>query len=138
MSEQRIPFFPYQMVRELAVASFVLGILILLSAYLPAPLDQEAMPGEITAIEPQWYLSPLFGLLALWGSSANLSMVVALPVAVLILILLLPFIDRGEKEVAKPLQRRAWSIAGIAFVLFILYFAYYAYTTGVASYAALK
>lgn len=138
MGEQRIPFFPYQMVRELAVASFVLGILILLSAYIPAPLGQEAMPGEITAIEPQWYLSPLFGLLVFWGSSANLTMAVALPVAVLILILLLPFIDRGGREAARPLQRRAWSLAGIAFVLLILCFAYYAYTTGITGYAALK
>jgi|GEM_PF-5380778 quinol-cytochrome oxidoreductase complex cytochrome b subunit len=137
--ELRIPFFPYQVVRELGVASFVLGVLLLLAAYFPAPLGEEAKVGEITAIEPQWYLSPLFGFLAFWDSniSPNQSMAVALPVVILLVILLLPFIDRGEEEAEHPLKRRAWSIAGIAFVLLLLYLAYYAYTADITSYAEL-
>jgi quinol-cytochrome oxidoreductase complex cytochrome b subunit len=136
---KEIPFFPYQVVRELALASFVLGVLLILASLFPAPLGKEAVPGEVTAIEPQWYLSPLFGFLAFWRAnvSENLSIAIAMPVIVLVIILLLPFIDRGEEEAAPPMKRRAWSFAGVVFILVLLYLAYYAYTASFASYAEL-
>ncbi len=136
---REIPFFPHQVVRELALASFVLGVLLILAALFPAPLGKEAVPGEVTAIEPPWYLSPLFGFLAFWRAniSTNLSFAIALPVIVLVIILLLPFIDRGKEEATPPMKRQAWSIAGVAFILVLLYFAYYAYTAGLMGYAEL-
>jgi quinol-cytochrome oxidoreductase complex cytochrome b subunit len=134
---KEIPFFPHQVVRELALAGFVLGVLIILAALLPAPLGEKATAGEVTAISPPWYLSPLFGFLVLWGAliGGNLSIAVAVPVLVLAVMLLLPFLDRGE---AAPLRkRRTATVAGVVYILVILSLAYYAYTADFASYAEL-
>lgn len=124
-----IPFFPHQVIRELALSSFLIGVLLILAALVPPPLGDEAQPGKVTEVEPQWYLAPLFGFLALWcaGVSQNLSLGVVIPLLVVLIILLIPFIDRNAAG------RRYWRIAGAAFVAVMVFLACYAYLFGVES-----
>ncbi len=131
-----VPFFPHQLVRELALSCVVLGLLLVLAALLPAPLGERAVPGEVREVSPPWYLSPLFGFLTLWQMTVggSLSIAVLVPVLVLLLIFLLPFIDRRE-EGAK--ERRMRILAGGAFVLMMLFLAYMAYSADFESYAVL-
>ncbi|NOZ59451.1 MAG: hypothetical protein GXO66_07755 [Euryarchaeota archaeon] len=133
---REVPFFPHQVVRELALSSLLLGLLLILASLVPAPLGAEAQPGEVSVVSPPWYLAPLFGFLALWHGVAggNLSLGVAIPLLVVLLMLLLPFIDRGEETPRGRMLRRA-TAAG--FVLLMVLLAWFAYSTGLAGYAGL-
>ena len=60
------PTWPHETIRNLSIASFFVGIIILLSATLPPHFGDEADPSVTPeVILPDWYLYPAFGVLQL-------------------------------------------------------------------------
>jgi len=60
------PTWPHETLRNLAITSFFVGIIILIAALMPAHYGEPANPGSTPAIIlPDWYLYWSFGLLKL-------------------------------------------------------------------------
>jgi len=112
---KRLPqgrFWPNQMFMD-AVASFaVFAIIVLLSIFSPAPLDEKADPTKQFIAYPAWYFLALYGLLRIAGQTpasitpiANLLATVLIPGGLVTLLILLPFLDRNP---SRQLNRRPW------------------------------
>ncbi len=114
-------FWPNQMFMD-AVASFaVFAIMVLLAIFSPAPLDAKADPTQKFIAYPAWYFLALYGLLRVAGQTpvaiqpfANLLATVVIPTGLILVLILLPFIDRSP---SRQLSRRPWVLAGTAIVL---------------------
>ena len=123
------PFFPHQMLREAFAGFLLIGIIILLATFLPAPLLEEADPFITPSpIFPEWYFMAFFGILKFWvwdiGPIPAKLLGVVIPGLVIGLIFVLPFIDRNPEK--RPLKRPIATTAGIITMLVALYFTYYA------------
>ncbi len=112
---KRLPqgrFWPNQMFMD-ALASFVVfGIIVALAIFSPAPLDQKADPTQKFIAYPAWYFLALYGLLRLAGQTpaaiqpiANLLATVLIPTLAVLVLILLPFLDRNP---SRQLSRRPW------------------------------
>ena len=89
------PFFPNQLVLEVIVAYVLIGILVTLAILFPFHLGEPANPFETPpGIKPKWYFLPVFQLLKYLPEAVA----VALPPALGLLILLLPFLDRSPER----------------------------------------
>jgi ubiquinol-cytochrome c reductase cytochrome b subunit len=115
--QKRLPqgrFWPNQMFMD-AIASFaVFVIIILLSIFSPAPLDDKADPTRAFIPFPAWYFLALYGLLRLAGLTpgpiipiANLLATVIVPGVLVTWLILLPFLDRNP---SRRLSRRPWAM----------------------------
>jgi len=116
-------FWPNQMFMD-AVASFaVFAIMVLLAIFSPAPLDAKADPTQKFIAYPAWYFLGLYGLLRVAGQTpaaiqpiANLLATVVIPGGLVLLLILLPFIDRSPSRL---LSRRPWVLSITAVVLVV-------------------
>lgn len=128
------PFWPYEAMRDLVIVAFFLSILLALTAFVPPPLNP---PGNLQAqtefIFPDWYLLWSYGLLKLpedypdvnpllnlFGLSTPNSAIfwgTVLSGVPLIILAILPFIDRGKERrpVAAPL-RTTFGVWGTVFM----------------------
>jgi mono/diheme cytochrome c family protein len=96
-----------------ALASFVVfAIIVALAVFSPAPLDQKADPTQKFIAYPAWYFLALYGLLRLAGQTpaaiqpiANLLATVVIPTLAVVVLILLPFLDRNP---SRQLSRRPW------------------------------
>jgi len=62
--EGGVPFLPDHFVKELAVISLVLGILIFLATLMPAPMGEPADPLKTPpGIKPEWYFLSVYQIL---------------------------------------------------------------------------
>jgi ubiquinol-cytochrome c reductase cytochrome b subunit len=96
-------FWPNQLFMD-AVASFaVFAIIMALSIASPAPLDDKADPNNTTFTPfPAWYFLALFGLLNDLPPSMELFGTVVLPGGLILLLILLPWLDKGpERRMSK-------------------------------------
>ena len=118
-------FWPNQMFMDAAASFVVFGIIVLLSIFSPAPLDQKADPTQKFIAYPAWYFLALYGLLRIAGLTppsitpiANLLATVVIPGGLVTLLVLLPFLDRNP---SRMLSRRPWvlGITGISLVVAI-------------------
>lgn len=95
-------FYPGQAVRDLIVATAVIGIIALVALFVPADLGPKASPSNISYIaRPDWYFRFLFQWVKYWPGRRALIGIVAIPGIITLLFLLVPFIDR------RP-ERRFW------------------------------
>lgn len=113
--EQGRPYFPDALWRELAAALVVVALVFGLAAAFGAkPLTA---PPDPTATDvnprPDWYLLPLFALLAVIPPALEDYVIVLLPVAAGALLIGLPLLgNRGERSPT----RRPWAPAAVAVV----------------------
>jgi menaquinol-cytochrome c reductase cytochrome b/c subunit len=114
MKSQGKPFFPYAVAKDGVMASITIGVIILMAIVLGAELGPKADPTTTTYTpRPEWYFFFLFELLRV-VKPAELVVVatVIIPTFCLVLLLLLPFFDRGPER--NPLRRPIATTAGIA------------------------
>src|SRR2546421_11736159 len=107
------PFFPYAVAKDAVMACIVMAVIITLSLVLGAELGSKANPTTTTYVpRPEWYFFFLFELLRVIKPSSLTPMAtIGVPTICMILLLLLPFYDRGPER--RPERRPIATTAGI-------------------------
>ncbi len=117
-------FWPDQMFMD-TVVSFAMFVLIFALAVIsPAPLDDKADPNNTQFVPyPAWYFMALFALLNIVGHVQNPTLLeildlfatVVVPGGLVLILILLPFIDRNP---SRRLSRRPWVLGLTAATMF--------------------
>jgi ubiquinol-cytochrome c reductase cytochrome b subunit len=91
------PFWPDLIVEDAIISLVVFLILVALTVTVRAPLEARADPTSSGYIpRPEWYFLFLFQLLKFFPGALEWVGVVVIPLAGIVLLLLLPFYDRGS------------------------------------------
>lgn len=97
--EKGVPFFPDVIFKDAVVVLFVFLVLVALTYFIGAPLEARADPADTTYTpRPEWYFLFLFQLLKYFPGNLEVLGVVLIPGLVILLIFLLPFLDRSSKR----------------------------------------
>ena len=123
------PTWPHEMIRNLAITSFFVGMIVFLSATLPPHLEAPANPSKTPAIIlPDWYLYWSFGLLKLGPLNPALDILggqklmadrtygVVANVIVVGAVAIVPFLNRGSAR--RPVEQPFWAAVGVGGVTF--------------------
>jgi quinol---cytochrome c reductase cytochrome c subunit, bacillus type len=121
LKNQGKPFFPYAVTKDSLMACVVLGVIITMSILFGAELGPKADPTTTTYTpRPEWYFFFLFELLRVVKPPELVFLAtIGIPTVCLVLLLLLPFIDRGPER--NPLRRPIATVAGIATIAAMAY-----------------
>lgn len=96
------PFYPRQVLLDMAFALVVMAALAGLSYLRPATLGPVANPADTHFLpRPEWYYLPMFEWLKFWEGPKVVVGIVVIPGLLAISFFLMPFLDR-------KLERRAW------------------------------
>ena len=112
LKNQGKPFFPYAIAKDGAMACVTLAVIIGLSLLFGAELGPKADPTTTTYTpRPEWYFFFLFELLRVVKPPALVFLAtVGIPTVCMVLLILLPFIDRN------PERRPIATFTGIAVI----------------------
>lgn len=123
------PAWPHETIRNLAITSFFVGMMILTAAVLPAHFGDPANPGSTPAIIlPDWYLYWSFGLLQLESLNPGLAVLGGDSIAsnqlyglaahgfIFAVLGLLPFLNKGNAR--RPVEEPFWAAIGVGGVVF--------------------
>ena len=115
------PFFPYAVAKDSVMAAITLGVIIAMAILFGAELGPKADPTTTTYTpRPEWYFFFLFELLRVVKPPELVFLAtVGIPTLCLVLLLLLPFFDRGPER--NPLRRPIATTAGIATIIAMAY-----------------
>ena len=115
------PFFPYAIAKDSGMAAITLFVIIALAILLGAELGPKADPTTTTYTpRPEWYFFFLFELLRVVKPPELVFMAtIGIPTICLMLLLLLPFYDRGPER--HPLRRPIAMTAAVATVAAMAY-----------------
>lgn len=121
LKNQGKPFFPYAVAKDGAMASVTLGVIILMAVLFGAELGPKADPTTTTYTpRPEWYFFFLFELLRVVKPPELVFMAtIGIPTICLMLLLLLPFYDRGPER--HPLKRPIAMIGAVATIAAMTY-----------------
>ena len=105
LKSQGKPFFPYAVFKDGTMACIVMVVIITMSIVLGAELGPRADPTTTTYVpRPEWYFFFLFELLRVVKPPAIVFIAtVGVPTVLMVLLVLIPFIDRGPAR--HPLRR---------------------------------
>ena len=122
------PTWPHETIRNLAITSFFLGIMLLVASILPGHFGDPANPGSTPAIIlPDWYLYWSFGLLKLDPINPDLAVLGGNIImsnellgliahgAIFGVITLVPFLNKGNAR--RPVEEPGWAALGVAGVI---------------------
>jgi menaquinol-cytochrome c reductase cytochrome b/c subunit len=114
LKNQGKPFFPYAIAKDSMMAIVTLVVIILMAVLFGAELGPKADPTTTTYTpRPEWYFFFLFELLRVVKPPELVFLAtIGIPTICLMLLLLLPFYDRGPER--NPLRRPIATTAGIA------------------------
>src|SRR3990170_1443423 len=112
-------FYPEVVVKDAIVALLVFLALVALAYILGAPLEERANPADTSYTpRPEWYFLFLFQLLKYFPGQLEFVGVVLLPTLAIILLFVLPLLDRNAKR--HPANRLlvviAFSLLGVGVV----------------------
>jgi menaquinol-cytochrome c reductase cytochrome b/c subunit len=138
MKSQGKPFFPYAVAKDSLMACVVMLVIIVMSLVLGAELGPKADPTTTTYVpRPEWYFFFLFELLRVIKPSALTPLAtIGIPTICMILLLLLPFYDRGPER--RPERRPIATIAGILTIAAMAYLTYIGASAGSPNEISLK
>src|ERR687883_818738 len=130
MKSRGKPFFPYAVLKDSLMACIVLLVIIFMAILFGAELGPKADPTTTTYTpRPEWYFFFLFELLRVVKPPALVFLAtIGIPTICLVLLLLLPFIDRGPER--NPLRRPIATTAGIATIAAMAYLTMLGATAG--------
>ena len=125
------PVWPHELIRNLSLVAFFVGMIFFLSATLPPHIGSPANPSSTPAIIlPDWYLYWSFGLLKLGPLNPELSLLggeklfadrtygVLANVVVVGFIAIVPFVNKGSAR--RPVEQPFWASVGVAGVTFAI------------------
>jgi menaquinol-cytochrome c reductase cytochrome b/c subunit len=121
LKNQGKPFFPYAVAKDGTMAAIVLLVIIAMAVVFGAELGPKADPTTTTYTpRPEWYFFFLFELLRVVKPPALVFIAtVGIPTVCLVLLLLLPFYDRGPER--NPLRRPIAMTAAAATIAAMTY-----------------
>jgi ubiquinol-cytochrome c reductase cytochrome b subunit/menaquinol-cytochrome c reductase cytochrome b/c subunit len=124
LKAQGKPFFPYAVAKDGAMGCIVLAIIIILSIVLGAELGPKADPTTTTYTpRPEWYFFFLFELLRVIKPAEFTALAtIGIPTICMILLLLLPFYDRGAER--RPERRPVAMLAALFTIGAMAYLTY--------------
>ncbi|PSP76570.1 cytochrome B [Halobacteriales archaeon QS_1_68_20] len=118
------PAWPHETIRNLALTSFLVGMLIILAATMPRHIEPAADSSTTPAIIlPDWYLYWSFGLLKLEALNPELSILggqklmqdrtygVLANLVVVGAIAIVPFLNKGSAR--RPVEEPLWAAVGV-------------------------
>lgn len=130
--QKQTPFYPDHVFRQLIQIFILVGVLVALATFFPAPMEPKADPFTTPShIKPEWYfLAPYQFIkaseyLSFLGAWAPKLVGVLGQGLVIILLFLWPFIDRGEER--RPWKRPRFLVSTIVAVLLLLFFTVWGY-----------
>src|SRR3989304_7552691 len=112
--EKGVPFFPDAIIKDALVALVIFLILVALTYFLGAPLEEQADPADTSYTpRPEWYFLFLFQLLKYFPGNLEVVGVFVLPTLAVALLFLLPFLDRSPRRHpwARPVVSGATALA---------------------------
>jgi len=125
------PAWPHEMMRNLALTSFFVGMILFVAAALPPEMPNAANSGVTPAIIlPDWYLYWSFGLLKLGPLNPDLAILggskimadrtygVLANVVVVGFVAIVPFLNKGSAR--RPVEQPFWAAVGMSGVIFSL------------------
>ncbi|QKY18839.1 cytochrome bc complex cytochrome b subunit [Halolamina sp. CBA1230] len=123
------PTWPHELIRNLALTCFFVGMLLLLSATLPPHIGAPANPSSTPSIIlPDWYLYWSFGLLKLGDLNPAISLLggqklmadrtygVMANVVIVGAIAIVPFLNKGSAR--RPVEQPFWAAVGVGGLTF--------------------
>jgi menaquinol-cytochrome c reductase cytochrome b/c subunit len=118
------PFFPYAVAKDSVMAMIVVLTIIVLSIIFGAELGPKADPTTTTYVpRPEWYFFFLFELLRVIKPPILTPLAtIGIPTICLILLIALPFIDRGPER--RPERRPIATFTGIFVIVAMGYLTY--------------
>ena len=118
------PFFPYAVAKDAIMMLIVVIVIIVMSIVLGAELGPKADPTTTTYVpRPEWYFFFLFELLRVIKPPELVPLAtIGIPTVCMILLFLLPFIDRGPER--RPERRPIATIAGILTIVAMAWLTY--------------
>jgi menaquinol-cytochrome c reductase cytochrome b/c subunit len=124
LKKQGKPFFPYAVMKDSTMALIVVLVIVLLSLILGAEQGPKADPTTTTYTpRPDWYFFFLFEVLRVLKPSYLVPLAtIGIPTIAMILLLLLPFYDRGAER--RPERR---PIAMVALFMTVVTMAFLTY-----------
>ena len=126
LKKQGKSFYPYSIFKDAIVSGLIFIMLLLLVVVEGVPLEAQADPTNTAYIpRPEWYFMFLFEMLKYFPGELEWVGVVVIPSLVVILLLILPFIDRRPVRLPsrRPLALVATGLALVA-ILVLTYRAY--------------
>jgi len=113
--EKGVPFFPDIIFKDAVITLVVFLVLVALAYFVGAPVEERANPNDTSYTpRPEWYFLFLFQLLKYFPGNLEVIGAMILPGLFIVLLLLLPFIDKSPKR--HFLNRPYASIAALAVV----------------------
>src|SRR5213082_1180839 len=111
-------FYPHQTFKDGIVSAALVVVVFILAVAIGAPLEAIADPATTSYTPvPEWFFLPLDELLVLVPQQL-IPLVLVLPTGGVLLLLALPFIDRGPER--NPFERPAVMVPGAFAVLFVV------------------
>lgn len=93
------PFFPDAIFKDAVVTFLIFLTLVGLAYFIGAPLEARANPADTSYTpRPEWYFLFLFQLLKYFPGNLEVIGVVVLPTLAIVVLILLPFLDRSNKR----------------------------------------
>ena len=97
--EKGVPFFPDIIFKDTVASLLIFIILAALAYFVGAPLEARANPADTTYTpRPEWYFLFLFQALKYFPGKLEVIGAMVLPGLFILLLILLPFIDRSPKR----------------------------------------
>src|SRR3954463_16824554 len=124
LKAQGKPFFPYAVAKDSLMACVVLAVIIGMAIVFGAELGPKADPTTTTYVpRPEWYFFFLFELLRVIKPSTLVPLAtIGVPTILMILMILVPFIDRGPER--RPERRPAAVLTGVFVICAMAYLTY--------------
>jgi menaquinol-cytochrome c reductase cytochrome b/c subunit len=118
------PFFPYAVAKDSVMMAIVMAVIITMSIVLGAELGPKADPTTTTYVpRPEWYFFFLFEVLRVIKPPELVPFAtIGVPTICMIMLFLLPFIDRGPER--RPERRPIATISGILVIMAMGYLTY--------------
>ncbi len=117
--EKGVPFFPDIIFKDAVVSFIIFLVLISLAYFFGAPLEARANPADTSYTpRPEWYFLFLFQLLKYFPGKLEVVGVVLIPALVILLLFLLPVLDRNTKRhfLDRPIVTGITLIGGIGVI----------------------
>jgi quinol-cytochrome oxidoreductase complex cytochrome b subunit len=130
LKSQGKPFFPYAVAKDSVMACVTLAAIVLMSIIFGAELGPKADPTTTTYVpRPEWYFFFLFELLRVIKPASLVPLAtIGVPTIGMILLILLPFVDRGPER--RPERRPIATLTGIFVIAAMAYLTYLGASAG--------